>query len=125
MAKIKIGTFTSAAGAAETINTGFKPDYVKVINQNASTDGIMMVEWFGATQGDEKAFHTFSSNAAGAVISPLYDATATTTGPISNTGSEPSVSAGALTFSGEEGFIVDADFLDASDVVWYVALQSD
>ena len=125
MSKIKTGSFTSAAGAAETIALGFKPDYVKIFNSTIAVDGIMMTEWFGADAGDEVAFNTYRANAGGSAVSPLYDATATTTGPISTTSSTPSVSGEALTFSGEEGFTIDADWLTTSDLVWWIAMKSD
>lgn len=124
MAKIKTGTFTSD-GNAESIALGFKPDYIRVFNDSTSTDGVIIFEWFGATAGNEKGFKTFSSDAAGAVISPVYDATATDGGASTKTGSTPAVSGETLSFTGEEGFTISAGFMDSTDDIWWIAMQSD
>jgi len=61
-----------ADGAAVNIDLGFVPSYVEVINMNAATDELVKIQKF-AEMGSAAAVElwTYSSNAAGAVISPL------------------------------------------------------
>ena len=113
--KFKSGTFTSASGGAESIDLGFAPDKVVLFNQNATTNEVIRVDWYGSEMGDGKEFKTFISLGASYAASGGNIISATT--------SSPSVSDGKLSFSGKEGFTIDADFLDSGDVCWWEANQ--
>lgn len=109
---MKTGTFTSAAGAIETIDIGFSPDYFVLINQTTATK----LEWFGSDQGDAKNFDLDVDNFT-------YTSSG---GPLATqTGSTPVLTGDTLNTVGKEGLTVAAAFLTTADVCWWAAFKSD
>ena len=119
--KYQTGTFTSAAGAAETVGVGFAPDKVILFNQNAATGEVIKVEWFGALMGDAKEFHATIIVDSGSTADASQAYISSGGNVITKTGSTPSISGDTLSFSGEEGFTVATGFLDTADVCWWEA----
>jgi hypothetical protein len=98
--QIKIGTYTGNS-AAQNIELGFVPDWVRIIN---ATDGTNESEWFNGM-------------AAASAIS-----TVTTAGPVLDTANQVSAYAGDTSHS--PGFTVGTDLSVNAKVYRYVAARN-
>jgi hypothetical protein len=97
---IKIGTYTGNA-AAQNIELGFIPDWVRIIN---ATDGTNESEWFNGM-------------AAASGIS-----TVTTAGPVLDTTNQVTSYAGDATHA--KGFTVGTDLSTNAKVYRYIAARN-
>lgn len=123
MPQVKFGHFQSA-GTAYNLELGFIPDYLELINANAVTGEVAVIKWFGAEQGDDKAFQytilvdngstgdaNFATVASGGHASAFDTQTVNTSNPVKITG--------------EYGVTIAATWMDDDDEIWYVAMQGD
>lgn len=123
MGQIRTGHF-QADGDAYNLELGFIPNYLKLINANAGTGEVAVIEWFGQDQGDDKAFQctiiadngttsgvNFNTVASGGYASEFDTQSINTSNPVQVTG--------------EYGVTIAATWMDDDDEIWYVAIQSD
>ncbi len=124
MSQIVTGHF-EADGADVKIPIGFKPDYMRIINQAAAVGEVAIIEWFGEEQGIVKEFQTkiLADDGTTSNLNHNYSAAGEVEALVETT--TPSVAAGLLTWVGELGIQLDATFMDDGDEIWYVAMRAD
>jgi hypothetical protein len=124
MAQIRTGHFQSA-GTAYNLVLGFVPTYLKLVNQNAADGEVMMIEWFGAEQGNEYAFQTYKHVASGFATTDTTIAAVSTAGWCTAYNANSISTVNPITVSGGKGVTIHADFSDDNDEIWYLAIEAD
>jgi hypothetical protein len=112
----------TGTGAEITVNLGFVPTYVKVINRTKiGTHGnIVALEWFeGMTAGHSLQYKCIDAANATAA----FNINSVTTGGILPVKTENTYASGVLTTAGIMGFSIPAGFQSASDELYYVAMR--
>jgi hypothetical protein len=106
--QVKVGSWTGD-GTAKTVELGWVPDYVKIIN---ATDGDVILEWFNGMGANDAIKHTKIADSGSTGNSSF--ALITSDG----------LDAGNGTESVKKGFVLDADANENAKVFRYIALRN-
>lgn len=122
MNQIRVGHL-EADGALVNLVLGFVPAYIKVVNINAATGEIGVVEWF-SEMGDNKELQWIivADNGTTANTIPKYVSSGGIVSEYNTTSVQTSDPVQVL---GGEGVTIAAAFMDDGDEVYYFAVMPD
>ena len=122
MGQIRTGHF-EADGGAHNLVLGFVPSYLLVINAGAADTEVWKLEWFDEMGDAQEIWHYMINNdGADDVDTPVKKGSG---GYISEYDTNSVQTSDPILVGGGKGVTIAAAFMDDSDEVYYVAIESD
>jgi len=113
----------TADGSAVSIDFGSIPTYFMVINANAADTEVIKIEWFQRAGDSVELWHYYHENDGGGdVATPVWKSSG---GYISEKDTTTVDTSNPVQHRGCKGITIAADFMDDSDVLYFLAIKSD
>lgn len=123
MSLIKTGKFT-ADGNDVKLDLGFIPDYIKLINANAATGEVAVIEWFNQL-GAAKEFQTVIVADNGSTGNTNFKYNSSTAEVEATVEGHKVQTTNPIMVYGDRGVQIDTSWMDDSDVIYFIAIASD
>jgi len=134
MNQIRTGHF-EADGNDVTLNLGFVPDYIMLVNEGAVAAEVIKIEWWYSAGVTKELHHYRHGSGAGSSIPNASSPRWETSGEIEAAYPQSTdATVGTVTVMGDAtvvavtnrmGIKIDASWMDNSDEIYYLAIKSD